>query len=128
MLNSTPTPEKVESYLIENEMRYEMKGNKTFHVFDDFEDAGDIFIYADDPQILVKAKVCEIKHPTEKLYKRLLELNNDLAYGAYALDDNYIMWFNTLTSKTLDEEELINTIEAFELAIVEHYQIIKELL
>ncbi|MDR0568068.1 MAG: YbjN domain-containing protein [Spirochaetaceae bacterium] len=60
-----------------------------------------------------------------ELFTKLLELNaNDVVHGAYALEEDQIILIDTLEYDTMDYEELLATLDAFSLAVVQHYPLL----
>jgi hypothetical protein len=61
------------------------------------------------------------KKPGE-LYKRLLQMNNTLVHGSFALDDagKNIFFRDTLELENLDRNELEASIRALSLGLAEH--------
>ena len=60
-----------------------------------------------------------------EFYTRLLELNaTDLLHGAYALENGKITLIDTLEYDTMDYGEFRATLDAFSLALTQHYPIL----
>ncbi|MDR0526072.1 MAG: YbjN domain-containing protein [Spirochaetaceae bacterium] len=60
-----------------------------------------------------------------ELFTKLLELNaRDVVHGAYALEEDQIILIDTLVYDTMDYEELMATLDAFGLAVTQHYPVL----
>jgi hypothetical protein len=62
-----------------------------------------------------------------ELFTKLLELNaNDVLHGAYALESGNIVLVDTLEYEYTDYSELRATLDAFSLALSQHYPILSQ--
>jgi hypothetical protein len=86
---------------------------------------GTIIMYA-DPLVIVRATVMDIPDKNRlELFTKLLEFNaTDLLHGAYALDRDKVILIDTLEYETLDFEEFRATLDAFSIALVQHYSLL----
>jgi hypothetical protein len=59
---------------------------------------------------------------SEGIYKRLLQMNRDLVYGAFVLDETgqTVLYRNTLALENLDLNELESTLNALSLGLAEN--------
>jgi hypothetical protein len=77
---------------------------------------------------LVVFRVVVMDAPKEnrlELFTKLLELNaNDVVHGAYALEKDNIVLIDTLEYDTMDYREFRATLDAFSLALTQHYPIL----
>jgi hypothetical protein len=87
-----------------------------------------IAVMHDDPLVVFRVVVMDA--PANKrleLFTKLLELNaNDVLHGAYALEDEKIVLINTLDYETMDYGEFRSTLDAFSLALAQHYPILSK--
>ncbi|MDR2419671.1 MAG: YbjN domain-containing protein [Treponema sp.] len=117
---------KVEQYLIDLMLSYR-EVEKNFWFIDDAEHGleGIAVLYA-EPLVIVRALVMEA--PTEKRLEfltKLLELNaSDVVHGAYALEGEQVVLIDTLEYDTMDYLEFRATLDAFSLALSQHYPIL----
>jgi hypothetical protein len=85
-----------------------------------------IAVMYDDPLVVFQVAVMDA--PANKrleLFTKLLELNaSDVIHGAYALEDDKIVLINTLDYDTMDFGEFRSTLDAFSLALAQHYPIL----
>lgn len=117
---------KIEQYLIDLMLSYR-EVEKNFWFIDDAEDGleGIAVLYA-EPLVVVRALVMEA--PKEKrleFFTKLLELNaSDVVHGAYALEGEQVVLIDTLEYDTMDYLEFRATLDAFSLALSQHYPIL----
>jgi hypothetical protein len=87
-----------------------------------------IAVMREDPLVIFRVVVMDA--PANKrleLFTKLLELNaNDVLHGAYALEDGKIVLINTLDYETMDFGEFRSTLDAFSLALAQHYPILSK--
>jgi hypothetical protein len=117
---------KIEQYLIELMLSYR-EVEKNFWFIDDSEhDLDGIAVLYTEPLVVIRALVMEA--PTEKrleFFTKLLELNaSDLVHGAYALEGEQVVLIDTLEYDTMDYLEFRATLDAFSLALSQHYPIL----
>jgi hypothetical protein len=117
---------KIEQYLIELMLSYH-EVEKNLWLIDDAEhDLEGIAVLYAEPLVVVRALVMEA--PCEKrldFFTKLLELNaSDLIHGAYALDGEQVVLIDTLEYNTMDYLEFRATLDAFSLALSQHYPIL----
>ena len=119
---------KVEQYLIDMMLTYQQV-ESNFWLLDDEEHAlqGVAIMFA-EPLVIFRAEIMD--NPKDNLlefYKKLLELNgSDVIHGAYALDNGKIVLLNTLEYDTMDYADFRATLDAFSLAISQHYPILSK--
>jgi hypothetical protein len=79
-----------------------------------------------EPLVLFRTAVMAApKENRLELFTKLLELNaNDMIHGAYALDAEQIILIDTLEYDTMDYTEFRATLDAFSLALTQHYPIL----
>ena len=82
-------------------------------------------IYA-DPLVIIRVQVMDA--PKEKrleFFTKLLELNSsDLVRGAYGLDKDKIVLIDTLEYETVDYSEFRAVLDAFSLALTQHFHVL----
>jgi hypothetical protein len=120
------TENKIEQYLIDLMLSYR-EVDKNFWFVDDEEHnlEGIAVVYA-DPLVIIRTVVMEV--PKEKqleFFTKLLELNaSDMIHGAYALEEDRIVLIDTLEYSTMDYTEFRATLDAFSMALAQHYPIL----
>jgi hypothetical protein len=122
------TENKIEQYLIDLMLSYR-EIDKTFWYVDDVEHGlGGLAIMLAEPLVVFQVAVMDAPRENRlELFTKLLELNgNDMVHGAYALENNKIVLIDTLEYETMDYGEFRATLEAFSLALVQHYPILSK--
>jgi hypothetical protein len=122
---------KVEQYLIDLMLTHREIGRNLWLIDDPEHNLTDIAVMYEDPLVVFRVVVMDVPrtNPAERLelFTRLLELNaNDVLHGAYALEDDKIVLINTQDYATLDYGEFRSTLDAFSLALVQHYPILSK--
>jgi hypothetical protein len=117
---------KVEQYLIDLMFSYREVEKNLWYVDDEDHGLEGVAIMLAEPLVVFRVVVMDA--PGEKrleLFTRLLELNaSDMVHGAYALEDEKIVLIDTLEYATLDYGEFRATLDAFSLALTQHYPIL----
>ncbi|MDR0760658.1 MAG: YbjN domain-containing protein, partial [Treponema sp.] len=91
----------------------------------------DVAVMYEDPLVVFRVVVMDVPKTSQEerldLFTRLLELNaNDVLHGEYALEDDKIVLINTQDYETMDYGEFGSTLDAFSLALVQHYPILSK--
>jgi hypothetical protein len=117
---------KVEQYLIDLMYTYREVEKNLWYVDDEDHGLQGVAIMLAEPLVVFRVVVMDA--PGEKrleLFTRLLELNaSDMVHGAYALEGEKIVLIDTLEYETLDYGEFRATLDAFSLALTQHYPIL----
>jgi hypothetical protein len=120
--------EKIERYLIDCMIKYRRLEGDLWLLDDEEHDLEGVVVMRADPLVIVRVVV--MNAPAEhrlELFTRLLELNaNDVLHGAYALEDDKIVLIDTLEYDTMDYTEFRATLDAFSLALTQHYPILSK--
>jgi hypothetical protein len=122
------TENKIEQYLIELMLTYREVDKKLWYLDDEEHGLQGVAVMLAEPLVVFRAVVMEA--PREKrleLFTKLLELNaTDVVHGAYALEDEKIILIDALEYDTLDYGEFRATLDAFSLALTQHYPILSK--
>jgi hypothetical protein len=117
---------KVEQYLIDMMLSYRELDTNLWLVDDEEHDVEGVVVAYAGPLVIFRSVVMDA--PAEKrleLFTQLLELNaTDLVHGAYGLDQNQIVLIDTLEYDTMDYAEFRATLDAFSLALAQHYPVL----
>jgi hypothetical protein len=117
---------RIEQYLIELMFTYqEIEGN-LWLLNDEEHGMPEVAIMYADPLVIFRTHVMDVprEHRLE-LFTKLLELNaSDVVHGAYALENDKIVLIDTLEYDTMDYGEFRATLDAFSLALAQHYPIL----
>ena len=82
-----------------------------------------LVIDCEDDVLVLEQLIMESRHNTAaEVYKRILQMNRDLVYGAFVLneDGSSLIYRNTLALQNLDLNELESTINALSLGLAEN--------
>jgi hypothetical protein len=125
---------KIEQYLIESMYSYHEAGEGLWVLDDTEHNLEGITVAYADPLVICRVVVMEA--PEDKpensalrlgLFGKLLELNaNDVVYGAYAIEEGNIVLVNSMNYATLDYSEFHSTLDAFSLALIQHYPLLSQ--
>jgi hypothetical protein len=119
---------KVEQYLIELMLTYREVDKRIWYLDDEEHGLQGVAVMLAEPLVVFRAEVMEA--PQEKrleLFTKLLELNaTDVVHGAYALEKEKIILIDALEYDTLDYGEFRATLDAFSLALTQHYPILSK--
>jgi hypothetical protein len=117
---------KIEQYLIDLMLTYQEIGPNVWLIDDEEHGIVDVAVALNEP--LVALRVVVMDAPGEnrlELFTKLLELNaSDLVHGAYALEGNKIVLIDTLEYDTMDYTEFRASLDAFSMALIQHYPIL----
>lgn len=117
---------KVEQYLIELKYTFREVGENLWLVDDPEHNLVGVAVMYDDPVVVFRVAVMDA--PTEKrleFFTKLLELNaSDILHGAYGLEQESVVLINTLDYDTMDFSEFRSTLDAFSMALNQHYPIL----
>ncbi|GHV88661.1 hypothetical protein AGMMS50267_10210 [Spirochaetia bacterium] len=117
---------KIDQYLIDLMITYREIGKNMWLLDDQEHNLTGVAVMYDDPLVVFRVVVMDAPEKNRlELFTRLLELNaTDIVHGAYALEDDKIVLINTLDYDTMDYSEFRSTLDAFSLALVQHYPIL----
>jgi hypothetical protein len=119
---------KIEQYLIDLMLTYREISPDMWLIDDPEHNLADIAVMYADPLVVFRVVVMDVPQTNRlELFTTLLELNaNDVLHGAYALEDDKIVLINTQDYETMDYGEFRSTLDAFSLALVQHYPILSK--
>jgi hypothetical protein len=119
---------KVEQYLINMMLTYRQVGQHLWLLDDERHHLQGVAVMLAEPLVVIQVEVMDApkQNPLE-LYTKLLELNAaDVLHGAYALEKGKVILIDTLEYATLDYEEFRATLDAFSMALSEHYPVLSK--
>ena len=82
-------------------------------------------IDCEDTILVIEQLIFEMEsNKNYEIYQRLLEINRELVFGAFVIDEtgNRVLYRNTLALENLDANELESTINALGLGLAEYGQ------
>jgi hypothetical protein len=116
---------KVEQYLIDLMLTYQEIGTNVWLIDDEEHGIEGVAVALNEPLVMLRVVVMDAPRENRlELFTRLLELNaGDLVHGAYALEGDKIVLVDTLEYDTMDYTEFRASLDAFSLALIQHYPI-----
>jgi hypothetical protein len=116
---------KIEQYLIDLMLSYQEIGTNVWLIDDEEQGIEGVAVALNEPLVMLRVVVMDApKENRLELFTKLLELNaGDLVHGAYALEENKIVLIDTLEYDTMDYTEFRASLDAFSLALIQHYPI-----
>jgi hypothetical protein len=117
---------KIEQYLIDLMLTYREVEKNLWFLEDTEHSLEGVAIMKSEPVVIFRVALMDApKENALECFTKLLELNaEDLLHGAYALEDGKIVLIDTLEYETMDLEEFRATLDAFSLALTQHYPIL----
>jgi hypothetical protein len=121
---------KIEQYLIDFMVNYREVESNLWLIEDDEHYLEGVALVLAEPLVIMRTTVMDVPQgqPPERqleLFTKLLELNaTDVAHGAYAIEEGKIILIDTLEYETMDFPEFRASLEAFSLALTQHYKIL----
>ncbi|WP_043923149.1 hypothetical protein [Leadbettera azotonutricia] len=117
---------KIEQYLIDLMYTYREVEKNLWLLEDPEHSLEGVAVVYSDPLVIVRIQVMDApKQNREEFFAKLLELNaKDLIHGAYGLEGSKVVLVDTLEYDTLDFTEFRATLDAFSLALTQHYPIL----
>lgn len=81
-----------------------------------------LVIDCEDSVLVLEQLIMEVDSGKSDVYRRILQINRELVYGAFVLneDGNSLLYRNTLALDALDLNELESTINALSLGLAEN--------
>ena len=119
---------KIEQYLIDLMLTYQEVESNFWLLDDEERRLQGVAIILAEPLVIIRAEIMDVpKSNLLELYTKLLELNaTDVIHGAYALDNGKIVLIDTLQYDCMDYEDFRATLDAFSLALTQHYPILSK--
>jgi hypothetical protein len=117
---------KIEQYLIDLLYTYREVEKNLWLLEDPEHSLEGVAVVYSDPLVIVRIQVMDApKQKREEFFTKLLELNaKDLIHGAYGLEGDKVVLVDTLEYDSLDFTEFRATLDAFSLALTQHYPIL----
>lgn len=116
--------DKVTGFLNDLDLKIiETQEDQELVIVEDHENGiSNLIIDCEHPILVLEQPVLITPENPGGLFKRLLQMNNDLVHGAYVLsqDGKLILWRDTLQLDNLDLNELEGSIKALSLGLAEH--------
>ncbi len=114
--------EKIRDYVQRLRVQFEAIGDNIWLLHCHERGLPHVVLYAESGLVTVRAKVMEIPGARrEAFFEDLLRLNIEMLHGAYALEENAVIWVDTLEFTTMDFEEFQASLDAASLSVAAHY-------
>ena len=114
--------EKVKGYVLELGFRIDEEDSSEEIVIINDEERGihRLVIDCEDTVLVVEQLIMKLE-PSTDVYRRILQMNRELVFGAFVLneDGDSLLYRNTLALGNLDLNELESTINALSLGLAE---------
>ena len=115
--------EKVKGYVLELGFRIDEEDSSEEIVIINDEERGihRLVIDCEDTVLVVEQLIMKLE-PSTTVYRRILQMNRELVFGAFVLneDGDSLLYRNTLALGNLDLNELESTINALSLGLAEN--------
>jgi hypothetical protein len=118
---------KIEQYLIDLMFSYREIDKDIWLLEDEEHSLVNVAVSRVENIVIVRVVVMEVPNTNEQVefFRKLLELNaRDLQHGAYGIEGDRVVLIDTLEYDTMDLEEFRATLDAFSLALTQHYPIL----
>ncbi|MDR0601356.1 MAG: YbjN domain-containing protein [Treponema sp.] len=119
---------KIEQYLIDLMFTYQEVETNLWYLDDQEHGLQGVAILKADSLVIFRMALMDApKNGRLECFTRLLELNAcDLIHGAYALENDKVILIDTLEYDTMDYSEFRATLDAFSLAVTQHYPVLSK--
>ena len=112
---------KVVEYFNSLELPYESVGDLIWLVRDPSRGLSHVVVLAQEDLVVVRVRVMKIPEAQNAaFFEQLLRLNVEMLHGAYALEDDAVIWVDTLEFQTMDLEEIRASLDAAAECMVRH--------
>ena len=120
--------QKIEQYMIALNLSFEEIEPSVWLIDDSDKTLEHVAVILTDNLVTIRCAL--MREPSEKkeeFFRLLLNLNAaDLIHGAYALDGDEVILIDSLECETMDFEEFQASLDAFSLAMLNHYKILSQ--
>jgi hypothetical protein len=115
---------RVKEFVVELEFAIdqEIPEEEIVIVHDEERGISNLVIDCEDSILVLEQLILELKGVDAAVYQRILQMNRDLVFGAFVLDEegDKLLYRNTLALENLDLNELEGTINALSLGLAEN--------
>jgi hypothetical protein len=116
--------DRVKEFVVELEFAIdqEIPEEEIVIVHDEERGISNLVIDCEDSVLVLEQLILELKGADASVFQRILQMNRDLVFGAFVLDEEGIklLYRNTLALENLDLNELESTINALSLGLAEN--------
>lgn len=123
--------EKVKGYLVElgHEIKEEYPTEGMFVINNEDQGINNMVLDCEDNLLVVEQKLLEVVVDDPQLFKQLLQINRNLIFGAFVLDETgkNLIFRDTLELENLDLNELEASLSALAMGLVESMDLLMAL-
>ena len=100
----------------------EIPAEEIIIVNDEERGVQNLVIDCEDTVLVIEQLILQVAAGVADTYKRILQMNRDLVFGAFVLNEegDSLLYRNTLALENLDLNELESTINSLSLGLAEH--------
>ena len=100
----------------------EIPAEEIIIVNDEERGVQNLVVDCEDTVLVIEQLILKVAAKAAEPYKRILQMNRDLVFGAFVLNEegDSLLYRNTLALENLDLNELESTINSLSLGLVEH--------
>jgi len=112
---------RIPGFLSELKLQYESVGDTVWLIRDLDRGLAHVVVYADENLVTIRAKIMMIPDGSPgRFFEDLLRLNAEMLHGAYAIEEDSVIWIDTLEFETMDLEEFQASLDAASLSVMHH--------
>lgn len=123
--------EKVKGYLLDlgHDILREFPEEGMFVIENPDHAINNMVIDCEEGLLLIEQKILEVKVDEPALFKKILQANRGMLFGAFVLDDTgkNLIYRDTLELDNLDQNELEGSLTALTMALVENMDLLMEI-
>jgi len=120
--------DKVKEYLRElgYQITKEIPEEQIFIISNEDNAVNNMVLDCEDNLLIIEQKLVDVNVDSPELWKKLLQANRGLVYGAYVLDETakHLMFRDTLELENLDINELEASLNSLALGLVENIDLL----
>ena len=120
--------DKVKEYLRElgYQITKEIPEEQIFIISNEDNAVNNMVLDCEDNLLIIEQKLVDVNVDCPELWKKLLQANRGLVYGAYVLDETakHLMFRDTLELENLDINELEASLNSLALGLVENIDLL----
>jgi hypothetical protein len=120
--------EKVKEYLFElgYQIEKEIPEEQIFIISNEDNAVNNMVLDCEDNLLIIEQKLVDVTVDNPALWKKVLQANRSLIYGAYVLDESgkHLIFRDTLELENLDKNELEASLNALALGLVENIDLL----
>ena len=120
--------DKVKEYLIElgYQIDKEIPEEQIFIISNEDNAVNSMVLDCEDNLLIIEQKLVDVTIDSPALWKKVLQANRSLIYGAYVLDESgkHLIFRDTLELENLDINELEGSLNALALGLVENIDLL----